>query len=56
MVYPGLAMNSPGLDEVIEHGVDGYLVKQGDRQAAVNHLVSLLTMMISFVSACQPMS
>ncbi len=39
---PRVAMNSPGLDEVIEHGVDGYLVEQGDRQAAVNHLVSLL--------------
>lgn len=40
---PRVAMNSPGLDEVIEHGVDGYLVEQGDEQMAVDHLVSLLT-------------
>ena len=49
---PRVAMNSPGLDEVIEHGVDGYLVEQGDKQAAVNHVVSLL----SDDQLCQRMS
>ena len=40
---PRVAMDSPGLDEVIEHGVDGYLVEQGDTQAAIDYCVSLLT-------------
>lgn len=40
---PRVAMQSPGLDEVIEHGVDGYLVEQGDTKAAVDYLVSLVT-------------
>ena len=40
---PRVTMDSPGLDEVIEHGVDGYLVEQGDTQAAIDYCVSLLT-------------
>ena len=49
---PRIVMDSPGIDEIVEHGVDGYLVEQGDTKAAVDHCVSLL----KDDSLCQQMS
>jgi glycosyltransferase involved in cell wall biosynthesis len=50
---PRVVMHSPGMDEVIEHGVDGYLVEQGDEQTAVDHLLLLLSddQLCQFMSA-----
>jgi N-acetyl-alpha-D-glucosaminyl L-malate synthase BshA len=40
---PVIATNSGGIPEVIEHGVDGYLVEPGDVQQASKYAIALLS-------------
>ena len=40
---PVIATNSGGLPEVIENGVDGYLVEPGDVKTAAKHAIDLLS-------------
>ena len=40
---PGIGTAMGGIPEVIEHGVNGYLVQLGDTNAAAEHAIGLLT-------------
>jgi glycosyltransferase involved in cell wall biosynthesis len=40
---PVIATNAGGLPEVVEHGVDGYLVDVGDVAAAAKHAIEILS-------------
>ena len=40
---PVIATNVGGVPEVVEHGVDGYLVEPGDVRAAAQHAVQILS-------------
>jgi len=40
---PVIATNVGGLPEVVEHGVDGYLVEPGDVPAAARHAIEILS-------------
>jgi len=40
---PVIATNTGGLPEVVEHGVDGYLVDVGDVAAAAKHAIEILS-------------
>ena len=39
---PGIGTNIGGIPEVIEHGVNGYIVEPGDTKAVADYAVELL--------------
>src|SRR5207253_9469884 len=40
---PVIGTNAGGMPEVVEHGVDGYLVEPGDVQAAARYAIQILS-------------
>ena len=40
---PVIATNAGGVPEVVEHGVDGYLVEPGDVRSAANYAIEILS-------------